>query len=183
MRVVVLATPHSGTRYVTEVLKAVGLDVHHEKFGPDGGVGFPLCQPSYMAGKDIENLWHLVRHPLLNIRSLAANMHKGFWGSSQCKLVDLHPGPDHVHNAALFYLKWHDLCEGWYPFPRIRLDELEPQWPMLRGLIGVTDDFPKIPRIGHDPEKLALVPKLTYSMLGNYSWEVKKRAHDYGWEE
>ena len=80
-RVLIMATPRSGTLYVHKVLQGFGLDVGHERLRSDGGVGYNLIN-DYGELTRFDHIVHVVRDPRDCIASIAANFGRYSWIAS-----------------------------------------------------------------------------------------------------
>ena len=73
----VLTCARSGSKFMARFLNPLGIEVGHEKMGPDGAVGYPCVswisprQPRFR-GMNMGQIWHQVRHPLAVIASLVS---------------------------------------------------------------------------------------------------------------
>jgi len=118
MKLLVLAFPRSGTRYIKTVLNDYGIDVGHEDVGPDGVVSWKhLLEPA-----DI--VLHQVRYPFAAITSL-----QGMKRASR-EYIQTFTGIQEENRllfAAKAYLAWHDLIENRKPIARYRVEDLP--WP------------------------------------------------------
>lgn len=202
MRFVVTATPGSGTRYLTEVLKAAGVDAGHERALHHGTAegGFQLLQCRH----DAEVSWyaapwlhlfafptiHLVRAPLDTISTLTRMRkwserphHQGTFRRFAADAFDYPPGPQRM---ARFWLDWNTYAER--ADHRWRLDEL-PADEIYRILQAV--------ELRHiEPSVIAEAirttrptgsrrngrPNYDWTDLGPLEGEVRERAAAYGFD-
>lgn len=186
-----MAAPRSGTRYLASLLRAAGFDAGHERFGREG------CVSSYMAVYDdayhgrhgrlgeqkhqgmAGEVWHLLRHPLDTIGSIAGGMWRGWW-LWQERHTGL-AGIDQPELAARFWLAWQQKIEAdpevrW----RLRVEDVERDWHLIQARLDIGRPPPEAfnPAIGHSSRSrrisLAELP-------GPVAEQVSKRAAEYGY--
>ena len=118
MKLLVLAFPRSGTRYIHTALQGYGLSVGHEYVQEDGVVSWKhLLEPA-----DI--VLHQVRYPLDAITSC----HEIRGDSSRYIRKFTHvQDRDKLLFLTKSYLAWHELIENRKPLARYRVEDLP--WP------------------------------------------------------
>lgn len=144
MKLLVLAFPRSGTRYIKTVLTSYGVQVGHESVERDGVVSWKhLLEPADL-------VVHQVRYPLaaitscLGIRSDSREYMRTFTGlQKEPRLLFM----------AKAYLEWHELIENRHPVFRYRVEDLP--WPRT----DFTDHGSKAPQYG-EPVTLGAVEAL-----------------------
>ncbi len=75
MKICVVGFPRSGTKWVSEAFQSLGLEVGHEKWEENGGVGYMFAQNpkrDLVMGSDV--VAHLVRDPRYAIGSAMRNL-------------------------------------------------------------------------------------------------------------
>lgn len=204
MRFIIAATPGSGTRYIAQVFKEVGVDCGHEQMfkhsWDDGRLritkGANQGESSWYAGAFLHYLdmpiVHQTRHPLLVIRTLVGMEH---WRNNKFtqpifdqftpNVRDYQDSP--VLWAARFWLDWNRIIERWAGYRwDVATVSAEDIWPVLRNADIIT--------VKHEHLRFALgkVPKtggdrrygyaLHFGDLGPMAQEVKERALAYGYE-
>ena len=80
-RVLMMGAPRSGTLHAAKMLQGFGLDVGHERFRSDGGVGYNLID-EYGELDRFGLVVHLVRNPRRCIASIAENFGRFSWVKS-----------------------------------------------------------------------------------------------------
>lgn len=110
----------SGTTYISEVLKQVGLDIKHEALGKDGSASWPMAAttsddspwgPS-ATGIYFEHIFHQVRHPLLVISSVYTTEPEQSWDFICKEIPEIRPEDDHVVKCAKYWYYWNLMAEG-----------------------------------------------------------------------
>jgi hypothetical protein len=151
-RVGVVGVPRSGTRYVHWMLRAAGLDVWHERMGPDGTVsGLFVFDHDYAPGPHrrdgdrpqdytFDHPWALVRDPLRSIPSLAQVFQYGELAEFYAKVgVPMH-GSDMACALRVWTCVYQKLrVEGWY---HIRVEDFNCLWPDLVRPMGLPTTLP-----------------------------------------
>lgn len=120
-RLLVVGSPRSGTRFITNFLNQFGLQVRHERMGEDGTVnGAWLAMRMKddtlikVAGRqhyEFDQIIHLVRHPLAVIRSLSLEMSEVWWKWQSVHSKIEIPDPSDLELIAAFWVFWTDGCQ------------------------------------------------------------------------
>ena len=140
-RVLVTGCGRSGTRYMTFVLRRLGLDVPHERLGRDGMASWTMAveaaERPYGPPSDavrFEHVFHQVRHPLAVIRSVET------FGPGSWEFVYAHtpcrPEDPPLVRGAKYWLHWNDHAERaacW----RYRVEDVAASLPDLCDRLGV----------------------------------------------
>lgn len=201
MRFLVTGCPGSGTRYVSQVYQEVGVDCGHEqafKYGwPDGTLRIAKAanqgEVSWYAAPFLRYVdmptAHVVRHPLLNIRTLVG---MEYWRTNPQHTETFRRYVPRVFEhtehpvlwATRFWLDWNRHCELAETWNVHDLNAGRMFW-LLRAadVINVTED-----QLAY---QLKRIPKtsahnygytLDWSDLGQHANETKERAARYGLE-
>jgi hypothetical protein len=77
-KLLIVGTPRSGTKYLADAFKYLGLDLGHENEGHDGAVGYNMALQRARQGKNIkldecEWVCHVLRDPRYVVPSIKAN--------------------------------------------------------------------------------------------------------------
>ena len=115
-RLLITGCGRSGTRYMTFVLRRLGLDVPHERLGRDGMASWTMAvaaaERPYGPPSDavrFEHVFHQVRHPLAVIRSVET------FGADSWQFVYAHtpcrPEDPPLVRGAKYWLHWNDHAE------------------------------------------------------------------------
>lgn len=156
-RTLILGTGRCGTKYVTKVLAAVGVDIGHEVDGADGmsswyaiGNSPPAFRnksrgnerrPDTFVG-EFKTVFHQVRHPLKVIPSIAKIFHSDDWKFAGKKLGRNMLALPPLARAACFWLEWNEAIEDLQPEQRYQVERIEDQWPYFQKHFGITKPFP-----------------------------------------
>lgn len=123
MRVLVVAAPRSGTRAFAALLRGMGLDTGHERLGPDACVSsyFAVDADRYHGPHErrqerrgnvvADQVWHLVRHPLDTIGSIASRMSPRWWRWQEPH-TGVSPEISEPERAARFWVRWMEKIEA-----------------------------------------------------------------------
>jgi hypothetical protein len=120
-RLLVIGAPRSGTHFIAAFLQEFGMRVKHERMGEDGTVNFawlamrvrndPIVKVTGRQNYDFDQMMHIVRHPLMCIPSISANLPRHFWDWQEIH-SDLHiPDEDDLEMVAAFWIFWTDGCQ------------------------------------------------------------------------
>jgi hypothetical protein len=199
-RLLVLGCPRSGTRYTARLLKTgAGLDVPHERMGQHGTVTsfFAADMPSLAkphkgvrSDYEFEHVWHIVRHPLMFVRSAFAFLDTGYWETTEPHTgvhVPLrengYPSEDSYPALGLHWVRWNRLIETQKPEMRYRLERTKTAWPVMMDLLGLNGTvFPSnVKPVGRDTDTLTKTSKVTWDMFGEHQAEVWDLAASYGY--
>ena len=143
----------SGTVYMTNLLKALGYEVGHEKVGQDGSVGYHLA---YLEPK---NCLHQVRHPLKQISSMLVHQAWGFMNS----VIDI-PGRG-LLGCMTYWLEWNKLIEK-FAIWRYRIEDLPDVWDEFLEKIGHGKcELPEVDKEGNSYANGSYLEKLRYQTL------------------
>jgi len=162
MLVAFLGVPRSGTQWTSDVMKACGLDVGHERMGKNGtSCGFAVWQPHTdelpltnqdIRGVTFDHTFHLCRDPLATLRTFPEIIQ---WDerSSWFRRHGFHPpdGPWDPKLAALRYLAItrQKLLDAHLPL--FRVDKVKLDWPRISKALGLPDEPPRLPRRNSRP--------------------------------
>lgn len=138
-RVIITSTPRSGTGWMAQVLRAMGISCGHEQvfnahYKVESWTSDAQCESSWMAApflrcQDPDTIVvHLVRDPLKTIASLIATNHFDDWegGKDQVSgnpvrdfirlhMLDPYPDGTVIERAAMFWSNWHELIGRQHP--------------------------------------------------------------------
>jgi len=191
-KLLVLCTPHAGSRYFAKVMQDAGFDFEHEGLGRDGGItqawvvdetNHPRAWRTEMFKKhgppdlrQFDHVWHLVRHPLYCIRTLRHARPEAYWLWAEHFARTKMP--------AGFYVRWNMFVESRNsPDLRIRVEDLEKDWPRLMAELDMEDTaFPGTePGTGHS--KKVENQYLALRMI-EHAWreEVEYMGKRYGYD-
>lgn len=192
MQFVVTGTPGAGTRYMWRVLNHLlptGHEVAFNSGAPDGtrriAKSYDRAEVSWYAAVFLHNFTfttvHLVRHPLLNIRTLTTKT--AFWQDHSSTIKRFTPRAfdyKDPERAARFWLDWNRLCEKAdfrWNLHDLTADNMFPafvegQVPATRERLAAALETP--------PEHVGEYDSdLDWSDLGRFKAEVYERAVDY----
>jgi len=120
-RLLVIGSPRSGTRFITNLLNEFGLRVRHERMGEDGTVNGawlamrmkddPLIQVTGRQHYEFDKIVHLVRHPLATIQSLSNEMSRVWWDWQKIHSRLTIDDPSDLEQIAAFWVFWTDGCQ------------------------------------------------------------------------
>ena len=119
----IVACARSATTYMTYLLRNLGYNVGHEKWGPDGSVGYHLVvvRP--------ENCFHQVRDPIKQISSMMTHRSWGF-----CNQVIQLDNRD-LKGCMQYWYLWNKLCEEFCVW-RYQIEQLPIVWNEFLDRIG-----------------------------------------------
>jgi hypothetical protein len=143
----------SGTKYISFVLRRLGLDVPHERLGRDGVSGWTLAGPP--AGRPygpegmvrFVHVFHQVRHPLHAIAS-ATTFGADSWGYICANTVCSAAEPILVR-AARYWLVWNERVERIATW-RYRIEALPEEFAEFCGRLGRDVDPSALSRVPTD---------------------------------
>jgi len=107
--VVILGTGRSGTKYMHKVLRTSGLDVGHERFGRDGGSGWPMVGQLHTIKHDSPVILHQMRPAQPCISSMVLFL-KCHWEAMKSKCNVSYPIEDGIALRALNWVDWNRRC-------------------------------------------------------------------------
>jgi hypothetical protein len=127
-KLLVTGCGRSGTRYVTFVLRRLGLDVRHEEMGRDGTVSWCLAVtpdsvpwgPSAKAA-EFDQVFLQLRHPL-NVISSCMGLRDESWSFISAH-IDCPASEPKLLRAAKYWVHWNELGEQIATW-RYRIEEL-----------------------------------------------------------
>ena len=172
------------------MLRRAGLPVLHERVGKAGSVSsyFVVDDYWYQGGHltrerlsdfVFDETWHLVRHPLLVIASLrhAIRPEWWHWQEKHTGIGEMEP----TLRSALFWHRWTEMADAASSW-RIRIEDIEREWPEIQRRTG-SGPLESVRRDGGGKHR----PPLTWGDLESASTSlasaIRKRAHEYGYEE
>lgn len=197
--VIVLSTGHSATGYVSRLLTSAGVPCGHEsiflrdyvledsRYRADSS----FCAVAHLDHKYAQGakLLHLVRHPLMVVRSW---LHGGTspandtWAKKvleQNDLLDFEMDPKSVESLAWRWLRWNELIEKRAPAATVIRAEDRAK------IVGAAvDDWERGTVFFDDPkhnQKPGAIgaPDLTWDDLGAAAAAVRAKAKEYGYVE
>lgn len=203
-RVVVVGCPRSGTRRLQTEFGLNKVDAAHEAdadltvscFLSVDADTFPVAHAPWW-DREVDEVWHQVRHPLATIPSIAANIAASFW-VWQSEFTGLHPRnfENRRFLAAIFWHDWNRHAEQRRPDYRFRIEDLESEWPVMWQRLGLGDAPPLNPRAVDYPNKHAtrkrhdhaeLAARMTWDEVKSWGPSIHDRlrrmADSYGYEE
>lgn len=152
-RIALLGTPRSGTRYAHWVLRAAGLDVEHERMGPDGTVSGLFAFPHHWVpgghGGQAEELpqdyafdqrWALVRDPLRTIPSLVQTLEHGNIARYYREVGVPMDGPPMARALQVWVATYLSLNHQ--GFSILRVEDLPSRWPEIAERFGLRRRMP-----------------------------------------
>ncbi len=206
-KLLVLASPRSGTKFMSKVLQTSGVKIGHEMFKPDGTVGmFFAVEDVWYPGKhwvtddeqkqrrsdfEFEQVWHFVRDP----RKVIASLSSPFFARAIWAWQERHTGiscglyPKKLR-AMQFWVAWNELIERNKPDFFFRIEDIDKAWPEICVWLDIegVQTVPAVPRdygtIGTGQQ--AVVPMSWDEMksIDNETYEcVREMATRYGYEE
>ena len=206
-KLLALAVPRSGTKYISKVLQTSGVKVGHEMFKADGTVGmFFAVEDCWYPGKhwvaddeqkqrrsdfEFEQVWHFVRDPLKTIASLASPVfakHIWCWQERHTQIsCGLYPKK---LRAMAFWVAWNELIEDNNPDFFFRIEDIDAAWPEICERLGIENE-PSVPPYPRDygtvyTGQQAVVPMTWDEMksIDNATYlRVREMAARYGYEE
>jgi len=191
-RLLIVGCGRSGTMYTARLLNSFGLDIGHERIGPDGAIGWALAGSVPFRNHRGEmpdprayewgTILHQVRNPLDAIASMMTH-HRRVFEYMERELA-LEPLGPRLRRAARAWLAWNRHCEqlaAWtYPIEEIRPDSWHTD--KLAAKVGV-----KVPRTWLDlPQTLNHREHraITWADLGRWpilAFGIVEAARDYGY--
>jgi hypothetical protein len=128
-KLLVTGCGRSGTRYLTFVLRRLGLDVRHEEIGRDGTASWCLAVnpdsapwgPAATAA-DFDNVFLQIRHPLSVIASCASLRQESWQFISEH--IECPAGEPIILRAAKYWFYWNERAEEIATW-RYRIEELD----------------------------------------------------------
>jgi len=179
-RLAVVGAPRSGTRHVHITLRAAGLDVWHERMGPDGTVSGLFAVPhTWMPGAhrgqpgeipaaySFDHRWALIRDPLRAIPSFAQVFQLGhladWWEEVGVPMAEV----DTLTQALRAWVATYEhLADEGAPF--LRIEDFDRRWPELAEALGLPSRRP------------AIGPQNMHHGLASATWsDLETRDADY----
>jgi len=110
----------SGTKYIVEILKSIGVEAGHEKPGKDGTVDWHLA---ISRSPDYDFILHQVRHPLRTIESMHSAMGSS-WEFICKRVMDIRMDMDILERSMAYWYYWNLLAEknSWLTY---RVEDLD----------------------------------------------------------
>lgn len=177
--------PRSGTRYVSSLLVQSGVRAFHEKMGRDGTVSclFAVDDFWYPGGHQerpsqlrFDHVFHMVRHPLAAVASLALLERKDFWHWTQLHTGLRYEEEGPLRHAAKFWLRWNELVEKLNPEWTFRVES--DFWAELCERIGLgLRERPDVRR--HESSH----PAIGWESLEELAPALQRAAERYGYKE
>jgi len=167
----IYGTPCGGTQFLSQALRAAGIDVGHEKLGPQGFVcgwaGFRLRKIDPDDALPLHS-WRLLRDPRKTLETLPGYSHRtDTAGNEQAWMHS-----DVVVSALRWWVLLH---ERYRHLPSIRLASLDKDWPALvRPILG---SVPPITSAEQNSKKRRW-PLMTWEDLILLDPEYAPRARD-----
>ncbi len=196
-KILIIAASRSGTKYASEMYRAAGLDIGHERMGEAGFVGWQSVANIHRGWKpwsdgEFAAVWHQVRDPLATISSMQT--HDPDMIRSIGRIVSLPPDP--IAALMAYWLHWQDFADRHAEW-RYRVEDLRAggsAWPdaVVRtnalhrlGKIGaaLSEDAPDIPRDTNRRKHGALTWADLENADGQRCAAVKARAIEYGYTQ
>jgi hypothetical protein len=136
-QIVITGCPRSGTKFISLLLRAHGLDVPHEYWGSDGIVAGMLAgDPTLKHFVSRITVIHQVRHPLKTIASLTTIQEVG-WQFMSRRLGNLALPEDKVHRGMMIWHDWNRLSEQ-HAARTYRVEGIEGRLSEICALAGLT---------------------------------------------
>lgn len=150
---VIVASPRSGTHYITNKLRAAGIDVKHQKWGGKDGLvshdfaGNPMMASSWdqqHQDRPTPNvILHQIREPLavigshLHFNSKIQNKSAKKWWEYVCRCMIPYPlGADmNLISLADFWIRWNAMAEARACYT-YKVENLKEEWPGICAIIG-----------------------------------------------
>jgi hypothetical protein len=153
-RLLVTGCGRSGTKYISILLKRAGLDIGHERMGGDG-----IC--SWLFGADaadtpwgpapseyrFDYIFHLVRHPLSAIPSIAT--FKGRAWDYISRHIDIDKDDPVLLRSAKYWLYWNAMVED-KTSDRIRIEDMPDAIDLVCGSLGIDADISELRTVPTD---------------------------------
>jgi hypothetical protein len=182
------ACPRSGTRYISVLLRGVGIDMPHEAIGRDGVVSW-----QHIADKEFtvkcDNILHQVRDPLDTISSIVYTLDPVGYPFLLYIIPFEEYSIDDILNskelkikfAMHIYEEWNNLIDE-RKIGRYRVEDLPNAFPGVCYYLGYSSKLNHVPA-----EKVNSIPhdSLSWDDLDNISKEmankIRKKAEIYGY--
>lgn len=171
---------------MSRLLTKCGLTVPHEQLGKHGSVSsflavddywYPLTHEVRRSDVDFDVAFHQIRHPLRVISSLASYDRK-IWWHWQEKHTGISMDMDPVERAALFWIRWTDLCDKQTWTMVYRIEELPRIWTEFSRHVGIDCDMPDLgTTVGQRKHR-----ELGWEALGVLRGPVERKAVQYGYD-
>ena len=176
MRLLILATPRSATRYVAHCInRGARLDFGHEQHSrAHGGLDFQAIL-GHEGSFDL--IWHQTRHPLHTIRSMLQSFSPVMLNTIAGEL-DAQTELPLVERMCAYWLKFQALAAGqasWH----YRVEDFDLLWPEILERLGVAP-VPIPPMGRHEWPKDKRKP-LTWTDLGPWEGPMRRAAKEYGY--
>lgn len=191
--ILITAHPRSGTRYIANLLNAIGYSCTYEKKNPNG---FTASWKHIISGEfekpcpetnivfDFDKVIHQVRHPLNVIASSTS-----LWIMSikyMAKFIDL-PDPivnknNTVLNCMISWLKWNEIIESKASW-RYRIENIQYVQKELCEQLEIPNQA--IPEFRHanTREHMELTWDDLYKININITDDIKNKAFQYGYSK
>jgi len=202
-----LATPKSGSRFLTKVLRNAGFKIGHESFKAEGTIGmFFAVEDCFYPGKhwttddqqrqrrsdyEFEQVWHFTRNPLKVIPSMASDQLPGgvwVWQERHTGIsCGLYPK---MLRAMRFWVAWNQFIENSDPDFFFRIEDIDQHWGDICDRLGI-EGHPTVPKIPRDYGTAEKGPRRTVpttwdemKSIDNETYlRVREMAARYGYEE
>lgn len=153
-KIIITGCPRSGTRRLQSAFGFAKVPASHER---DGEItiscALAVDTDNYISqhepywSRELDEVWHQVRDPLLCIPSMATTIPSRFW-AWQYPLTGLHPKAFRSMRefAAHFWVRWNLETERRGPVYRFRIEDLESEWPVMWERLELGEATPIDPR-------------------------------------
>lgn len=178
--------PRSGTRYVSEVLCALGYDIPHEALGKCGSVGWIFARPGRIFSKFVSpepygEKFHVVRNPL-NVVGTMPTITKESW----CFLiaeVGKPDGYDKIEWGFWTWLHWNTLCERFCSY-RFKIEDFSGSSGVriLREMGFEAERFPDISKKTNHREFTPYDLSRLIEKNPELMEAVNRKAQEYGYD-
>jgi hypothetical protein len=118
-QILVIGCARSGSQYMTQLLKAQGLDVGHEQMGSAGCVSWLMTADTDTApwgplSRDytFDHIFHQVRDPVKVIQSLYNNPPKATWEWISSIIPEIQMDDDNLTKCAKYWYYWNLKAEA-----------------------------------------------------------------------
>lgn len=205
-KVLVMGTMRAGTKYMSRVLRAAGLDVGHEYSGKDGTVSnyfavdddlYPTYPKLSPAGRkmhtgerrrdfDYAVRFHQIRHPLKVVPSAVKIISKNDWRWIS-RHVPIHPSLPPYIRAMEYWMRWNRLCAEQKADFTYHVEDIESVWPEIAGLLNLGNaPLPDINKTTNRSHGFRSAEVVTWEDLERKDALVTKRlrkaAAEFGYE-
>jgi len=193
-KILISGCGRSGTNYMAILLEKSGYSIHHECFGKDGCVSWPMAVNSYspwgpISEETFDHVFHQVRHPLFVINSWLINLDdldRDEWVFIRSHIPEINRSDSLIVHCAKYWYYWNLLVEqkAEWRYQIEKLSAVLPEFMTRSGLILDKKLLNKIPLTYNSWKKPGT--RITWNQLqmqipSDLYCKIRRMAFRYGY--